>query len=173
MSFNLVAFTGEGSLRGRANKAEFNYDVGSDLLTEVLADDFFLSQQGLLPVGSIINLRSPAGDYVADVTVSDSANLNISLFTGVQSITGAGAIDIVNRYTLITTTGADAFTLIDGALGQLKTMIVVVDGGSAVITPSNLFGPNAITMDAEGDSVTLQFFTGGWVIVGNNASTTA
>jgi len=90
------------------------------------------------------------------------------LETGVQAISGAGAINITTKRTDITTTAADAYTLANGAVGQIKKIVMVVDGGDATITPTTLLGYTTITLAAVGESVVLQYGTGGWAIIGGN-----
>ncbi len=95
------------------------------------------------------------------VTVVAAANTGAA-----QAISGPGAVDITSRSTDITTTGADAFTLADGAVGQLKNVTLVVDGGSAVLTPATRLGYATITFADAGDSVQLEFKSGGWAVIG-------
>lgn len=95
------------------------------------------------------------------------------LETGVQAISGAGAINLTTKRTDITTTGANAYTLANGAVGQIKKIVMVVDGGDATITPTTLLGYTTITLNAVGDSVVLEYGTGGWAIIGGNSYTAA
>lgn len=94
-------------------------------------------------------------------------------FTSVQNISGPGAIDVTSAKTLVTTTGADAFTLADGTEGQMKQIIMVAFGGIGTVTPSNLLGFSTIAFDAVGDSVNLMFTGGNWCVIGGNAATLA
>ena len=91
------------------------------------------------------------------------------LETGVQAISGAGAINVTTKRTDITTTAADAYTLANGTVGQIKKIVMVVDGGDATITPTTLLGHTTITLNAVGDSVVLQYGTGGWAILGGHS----
>ena len=53
--------------------------------------------------------------------VTVSATYGASITGGVQSLSGAGAVDLTNLVTELTTTGADALTLADGTTsGQIK-----------------------------------------------------
>lgn len=94
---------------------------------------------------------------------------------GVQSLSGAGAADLLTGLTKCTSTGAgEVVTLADGTEGQIKTIIHVVDGGSVVVTPATRLGYASITLDAVGDSVTLMFVTTlGWVILASHSATVA
>lgn len=93
---------------------------------------------------------------------------------GVQSLSGAGAVDITNGLTSLTTTGASqALTLADGAAGQIKYIVHAVDGGSAVLTPTTKIGFSTITFTAVGDSATLVYTAAGWAVVGSKGVTIA
>lgn len=84
-----------------------------------------------------------------------------------QALSGPGAINVTTYATTITTTGADAFTLADGTAGQRKLITMIVDGGNATITPTNLLGYTTITMGDVGDAVELVFVGTKWVVVSN------
>ncbi len=90
-----------------------------------------------------------------------------TLITTPDTRTGAGAVSITTSATkLVTTGGADALTLANGtAEGQIKTIAHTTDGGSAVLTPATGSGFTTVTFTSVGESVTLQWFTGGWVIL--------
>lgn len=106
------------------------------------------------------------------VTVESSFGDTIT--GGVQSLSGAGAVDITNLITSLTTTGAaEALTLADGAAGQLKTIVHTVDGGSAVLTPTTKIGFSTITFTGVGESATLVYTAAGWAIVALNGAVAA
>ncbi len=106
--------------------------------------------------------------------VTTNASYDKGITGGVQSLSGAGAVDIVNLVTEITTTGADALTLADGSAGQVKIITMVVDGGNGTLTPTTLAGGTTITFNDVGDGVVLVYGeTAGWVVVGNNGATIA
>ena len=106
------------------------------------------------------------------VTVSSAYDQGI--IGGVQSLSGAGAVDITNLVTSLTTTGAaQALTLADGAVGEMKIIVHAVDGGSAVLTPTTKIGFSTITFTAVGDSATLIYTSAGWAIIGSRGVTIA
>jgi hypothetical protein len=106
------------------------------------------------------------------VTVNSSFGKDVVL--GTQSLSGAGAVDIINAYTNLTSTGAaQALTLADGTLGEIKVIAHAVDGGSAVLTPTTKIGFSTITFTAVGDSVMLVYTSAGWAIVGSRGVTIA
>ena len=106
--------------------------------------------------------------------VTTNASYDKGITGGVQSLSGAGAVDIVNLVTEVTTTGADALTLADGSAGQVKIITMVADGGDGTLTPTTLAGGTTITFNDVGDGVVLVYGeTAGWVVVGSNGVTIA
>ena len=89
-----------------------------------------------------------------------------------QALSGAGALNVTSYYSAWTTTGADAGTLADGtAIGQLKKIQLIVDGGDGTLTPSNLSGGTTITFADAGDYVVLVWDGTNWIALelGNDA----
>jgi hypothetical protein len=88
----------------------------------------------------------------------------------VQSLSGAGAVNITTLTTAFTSTATgNALTLADGVAGQLKTIVYVAEaagGDTGVLTPTNLGSATTITFNAVGDSVTLQFIGADWWVIG-------
>ena len=84
-----------------------------------------------------------------------------------NTLSGAGAVSVLTGVTLVTTTGvAQALTLADGSVGQTKTIIHDVDGGSAILTPTTKTGFSTVTFTNAGETVTLMFTSGrGWVVI--------
>jgi len=107
-----------------------------------------------------ISINSTSGA----VTVNSSFGTDVIL--GTQSLSGAGAVDITNAFTSLTTSGvSQALTLANGAVGELKYIVHAVDGGSAVLTPTTKIGFSTVTFAAVGDSVTLIYTSAGWAIL--------
>ena len=88
-------------------------------------------------------VRSESGfeDITKNATtgaITSNASYNKAIRGGVQALSGAGAADIVNLITELTTgAGAAAVTLADGSTsGQIKIINHIVDGGgTATVTP--------------------------------------
>ena len=90
----------------------------------------------------------------------------ISTIVGdMESITGPGAISIDTLSTEITTTGADAFSIADGTIGQMKHIVLLAHGGDATIEPDTFANGTAVTLNAANDCVTLLYTTNGWMII--------
>ena len=102
-----------------------------------------------------------------------SATYGASITGGVESVSGAGALNLTDLITEVTTTGADALTLANGSAGQVKIVTMIVDGGDGTLTPATLAGGTTITFNDVGDGVVLVYGTAGWVVVGNNGATIA
>jgi hypothetical protein len=106
------------------------------------------------------------------VTINASFGTDVVLAT--QSLSGAGAVDITNAFTALTTTGAaQALTLANGAVGEIKIISHVVDGGSAVLTPTTKIGFTTITFTNVADSAMLVYTPAGWDIVSLNGAVAA
>ena len=122
----------------------------------------------LLPAGVSSTLVSKvSADILTNKTLAD-------LKTSVQTLSGAGAIDVVTGVTEVTTTAANALTLANGTVGQIKIIVMKADGGDGTITPVTFAGGSTITMNDVGDSVMLTYATTiGWVLIANNGCTIA
>lgn len=167
MAYDGGNFNARGSLRDRAKGQQFwDYDAGTDLLATVAADDFFLTEFQRLEVDDIIQISTLGGAYNFKVLVSSAATVTLEMAQSVQSVTDTAATDTIARTTEYTTTGAATTTLIDGAIGQLKRCILIVDVGNQVLTPDTGHGYTTITFADAGDSVDLEFRALGWTVIG-------
>lgn len=96
---------------------------------------------------------------------------------GIQLLSGPGAVNITTPTTAFTSTATgDALTLAGGVAGQFKTIIYVAEAAGAdtgVLTPTTPLGYSTITFTNVGDSVTLQYFTQGWAVIGVRGATVA
>ncbi len=115
------------------------------------------------------------GNITGNVTGDVTGNLTGIVIGSVQSLSGAGAVNVTTATTKLTTTGsAQALTLANGTNGQLKSIVHAVDGGSAVLTPTTKTGFTTIPFTNVGDSALLQYFTThGWMIVALNGAVAA
>ena len=117
-----------------------------------------------------ITLRDTKGSALTYAEL-DANFTHSDLYRSVQNITGPGAISLTTGVTLITTTGADAYTLADGVEGQIKIISMKVDGGDAIVTPDNLVGYTSVTLNNVKDNFTLLYQSTGWVITALQAAT--
>ena len=107
--------------------------------------------------------------------ITTNATYGATITGGVQSLSGAGAVDLTNLITELTTTGTDALTLADGTTsGQVKIVNMIVDGGNGTLTPVTFANGTTITFDAVAESATLVWnSTIGWVATSVNGATVA
>jgi hypothetical protein len=114
-----------------------------------------------------------ASTSITTLAVSGTATLG-AVVGGVQSLSGAGAVNLTTLVTSLTTSGvAQALTLANGTVGQIKVIVHAVDGGSAVLTPTTKIGFTTITFTNVGDAATLVYTSAGWAIVGINGAVAA
>lgn len=120
--------------------------------------------------GGFLKFNS-SGELIADQDLTVTG----VIVESVDTLSGAGAVSLTSTVTRLTTTGsAQALTLANGTQGQIKRIVHVVDGGSAVLTPTTKTGFTTITFTAVGESATLQYFTTvGWTIVSLNGAVAA
>ena len=109
--------------------------------------------------------------------VSVNASYGATITGGVQSLSGAGAVDLTNLVTELTTAaGAAAVTLADGTTsGQIKIINMIVDGGgTATVTPVTFASGTTLAFDAVAESATLVWnSTIGWVLSADRGVTVA
>lgn len=136
-----------------------------------------LEQQlpGVMESGLITNKPVSFGSTLAVTGAITASGGFAGAFVGAtQALSGAGAVNLTSLTTKVTSTGANALTLADGTDGQVKIIVMVVDGGDATLTPTTKTGFSTITFNDAGDGVTLVFTTTtGWIVAGNNGATLA
>ena len=127
----------------------------------------------------------PSGTPINKKISAENVFNNIPSWLGlaqtVQSITADGssttAPNVTTAVTLINATSAThSCALADGSDGQIKTIINSSTSGSnaITITPTNKGGYSTITLDKQGESVTLLFKNSKWYVIaeGNGATVT-
>ena len=115
-----------------------------------------------------VSINSTTGAVTVTSSTGDATVM------GTQSLSGAGAVNLTTTFTALTSTGAaQALTLANGTAGQLKIITHVVDGGSAVLTPTTALGFTTITFTNAGESATLVYTAAGWAIVALNGAVAA
>jgi len=108
---------------------------------------------------------------VATLTTTGNVTVGGAIIGSTQNLSGSGAVNLTSGTTKITTAaGAAALTLANGTDGQIKMLVMVVDGGgNATLTPTTATGFTTLTFGDAGDSVILQYFTTlGWMLIANN-----
>tara|TARA_B100000085_G_scaffold264751_1_gene271950 strand:+ start:1529 stop:3202 length:1674 start_codon:yes stop_codon:yes gene_type:complete len=106
--------------------------------------------------------------------VKTTATVHVGAFVGGHDIlTGGGAIRTDTLTTELVTTGTQNFSLADGALGQIKILVLKTDGGNATITPATFADATNIVLDTVLDNVTLMFSSAGWLIIAGQGFATS
>jgi hypothetical protein len=112
--------------------------------------------------------------FIGAVTGNVTGNITGDVIATNQDLSGAGAVNITDMLTSLTTTGASqALTLANGTLGLIKCIVHTVDGGSAVLTPTTKIGFTTVTFTNVGDSVLMIYTATGWAVVGSKGVTIA
>lgn len=91
-----------------------------------------------------------------------------------EIVSGPGTLSVDAYVSNIETIGtADAFVMGDGYIkGQVKRVVHYIDGGSAVLTPSNLSGGTTLTFSTVGEFVEMYWNGTDWFVynIGNTAT---
>jgi len=111
------------------------------------------------------------------ITVDLPANVAVTgqlLLSGSEVLTTGSSVNLAVTASYFSTSGASTATLGAGTTGQIKTFMMVADGGDMVITVTNAgwqsSGTGTITFDNIGDGCTLQYITSKWFCIGNNGA---
>jgi hypothetical protein len=111
-------------------------------------------------------------DLPANTVISGRITANTMVLAGSEDLADGGAANLLLTASYFTTASAETATLAAGTAGQVKTFMMVGDGGDMVITVTNAgwksSGTGTMTFDAIGDSCTLQYIVNKWFCIGNN-----
>ena len=122
---------------------------------------------------SISSADSSRVNINEDVTVTGVLTASGTIH-GVQNLTGSGSTEVINltdTVTLLTTTGAQNFSLANGTEGQIKIISMKVDGGNATVTPATFVNGTSITFDSVNDTMTLIYQSTGWIVLAQQNTT--
>jgi hypothetical protein len=98
----------------------------------------------------------------------------VSAQTGAQQIRGTGnlgALSLVHDTHVVVTTGASTATLANGTQsGQLKTIVMTVDGGDFVLTPATFSNGTILTFSAVLQTAVIVWTGSSWMLVGTTTA---
>jgi hypothetical protein len=119
------------------------------------------------PSGSPINKKLSIGNLFENIP----GLLNLAQTP--ETITSSGVMGIDKVISLISSGASNiTSTLANGGTGQLKFIVMTVDGGGDVtITPTSFINGTSMVFDSVGDSVLLLYTASGWAIISNNGAT--
>jgi len=157
-------FTGNGvSITSNAVSGTVNINNTGVTSIEVTSTSLTIVDGTVTTTGTITVDLSP------NVTVAGQLILN-----GVQLLDDGDTVNLAVTASYFSTSGASTATLGAGTTGQIKTFMMLADGGDMVITVTNAgwqsSGTGTITFDNIGDGCTLQYITSKWFCVGNNGA---
>lgn len=168
-----VAVSGDATLSSAGAVTIATGAVEDSMIEGLAAGQFIVGTDGTAANNAKVTMSGGATMTGAGVVTVSSASGTWGT-GGTTTSSGPGAVAITGAIHEITTTGADALTLADGAEGQHLHVVMVADGGDGTLTPTNLAGAaTTITFDAVGDAVHLLFTAGAWYVVGVNGAVVA
>ena len=108
----------------------------------------------------------------ANLTVTGTTSTSVLSLNSSENLASGAAANLSVTASYFTTSTASTATLAAGTTGQIKTFMMVADGGDMVITVSNAgwksSGTGTITFNDIGDGCTLQYINSKWFCVGQN-----
>src|SRR6056300_197232 len=109
----------------------------------------------------------PSGTPINKKISAENVFNNIPSWLGLAQV--ANVTSAITEIDGASSTGT--ISLADGSDGQIKTFINISASGTNLqtITPTNLRGHTSVTLDAEGETVTLLFKNSQWNIIAGNA----
>lgn len=123
--------------------------------------------------GLALDKASADGDLIRVLILTPAASATVYGTSVISYSAGAGALPITARNIMLTTTGVEALTLANGIEGQELTILMIVDGGTATLTPASYFNGTTITFDDIKDVAELVFLNGKWNNKGTPTATIA
>jgi len=177
MSFEIENFKEVGG-PGNSIAGGQLYSVFSetDTLTQMLASGYLNELSGTINEKDSIFLSGVEGSVLVQVNSNVGGVVVLRDTTDAETISANNAVVSPSiPVTFLKTTGAIALSLPDGQNGFVKIITMIVDGGDAVLTPSDLVGAATITFNDVGDSVILAFSVadGGWITMNKQGAVEA
>ena len=125
-----------------------------------------------------ITIELPTSPSFTGTTTT--SNLSVSgrvVLSGSEDLAASAAANLLVTASYFTTVAAETATLAVGTPGQIKTFMMLADGGDMVITVTNAgwktSGTGTMTFSAIGQGCTLQYINSRWFCIGNNGATFA
>ena len=137
-----------------------------DIGTGILSTDVWMVIQD--PGGTPVNKKMQVSNFLGYLPSY------VGYAQAPQALTAAtGVVSVTHAITTMATGAASNYSLANGTPGQTKHIVMITDGGDAVITVATPGMPGTdttLTFDTVGDACTLLFIdtTSGWAVVGNN-----
>ena len=128
---------------------------------------------GTITSSGTITVDLPSAITLAsNITAGNVLSNGRMILNGSEDLAASAAANLLLTASYFTTTTAETATLAAGTNGQVKTFMMVGDGGDMVITVTNAgwksSGTGTMTFGDIGDGCTLQYIASKWFCIGNN-----
>jgi hypothetical protein len=165
-----------------ADASPFNTFTGNgvNITSDPSTGTVNINNTGVTSLAVTSNSLSITGSPVTTtgtITVNLSSNVTVSgklILNGSEDLIDAGAVNLAVTASYFSTSGASTATLGVGTDGQIKTFMMLADGGDMVITVTSAgwqsSGTGTMTFGNIGDACTLQYINSKWFCVGNNGA---
>ena len=110
--------------------------------------------------------------YLSELTRPRNRLMSPLILAGKEDVAASAAISLATTASYFSTATAETATLAAGTEGQIKTLMMVADGGDMVVTITNAgwkaSGTGIATFATVGEACTLQYVNDKWFCIGNN-----
>ena len=112
--------------------------------------------------------------YLSELTRPRNRLMNPLILAGKEDVAASAAISLATTASYFSTATAETATLAAGTEGQIKTLMMVADGGDMAVTITNAgwkaSGTGIATFANVGEACTLQYVNDKWFCIGNNGA---
>jgi hypothetical protein len=166
--------TGGNLITGGTLSATGNANVGNLGTSGLVVATGNITGGNLVSTGNLsISGNASAGNLTTVTVVATTGNITSKLLlSGSENLANGAAANLSLITSYFSTTGVSTATLAAGTAGQIKTFMMVADGGDMTITVTNAGWKNSgigtLTFNSIGDGCTLQYVASKWFCIGNN-----
>ena len=110
--------------------------------------------------------------YLSELTRPRNRLMSPLILAGKEDVAASAAVSLATTASYFSTATAETATLAAGTEGQVKTLMMVADGGDMAVTITNAgwkaSGTGIATFNNVGEACTLQYVNDKWFCIGNN-----
>jgi hypothetical protein len=166
--------TGGNLITAGRLSATGNANVGNLGTSGLIVATGNITGGNLVSTGNLsISGNASAGNLTTATVVATTGNITSKLLlSGSENLANGASANLSLITSYFSTTGVSTATLAAGTVGQIKTFMMVADGGDMTITVTNAgwktSGIGTLTFNSIGDGCTLQYVASKWFCIGNN-----